>query len=105
MPCSSPRRKAGTRRRRSNEARETGMTKCWAEGDRKERKKGAPPRVEEMRGIQKQKTGKKGTKMYTAAGDRYGTMCYNRCGQSGLMLPAVSLGFWHNFGDTATMET
>ena len=81
------------------------MTKCWAEGDRKERKKGAPPRVEEMRGIQKQKTGKKGTKMYTAAGDRYGTMCYNRCGQSGLMLPAVSLGFWHNFGDTATMET
>ena len=105
MPCSSPRRKAGTRRRRSNEARETGMTKCWAEGDRKERKKGAPPRVEEMRGIQKQKTGKKGTKMYTAAGDRYGTMRYNRCGQSGLMLPAVSLGFWHNFGDTATMET
>ncbi|PRD45225.1 L-glyceraldehyde 3-phosphate reductase [Phyllobacterium phragmitis] len=31
--------------------------------------------------------------------DRYGTMKYNRCGRSGLHLPAISLGLWHNFGD------
>ena len=38
--------------------------------------------------------------MYTAKDDRYEKMKYNRCGRSGLMLPAVSLGLWHNFGDT-----
>ena len=32
------------------------------------------------------------------AADRYGRMTYHRCGASGLMLPAVSLGLWHNFG-------
>ena len=37
--------------------------------------------------------------MYTAKGSRYETMKYNRCGKSGLLLPAVSLGLWHNFGD------
>jgi L-glyceraldehyde 3-phosphate reductase len=31
--------------------------------------------------------------------DRYSTMTYRRCGASGLLLPAVSLGLWHNFGD------
>ena len=31
-------------------------------------------------------------------------MKYNRCGKSGLLLPAVSLGFWHNFGDTGNYE-
>ena len=40
--------------------------------------------------------------MYTADEKRYGTMKYNRCGSSGLLLPGVSLGLWHNFGDTAT---
>ena len=40
--------------------------------------------------------------MYTADEKRYGTMKYNRCGASGLLLPGVSLGFWHNFGDTAS---
>lgn len=39
--------------------------------------------------------------MYTASEKRYETMKYNRCGSSGLLLPGVSLGFWHNFGDTA----
>ena len=39
--------------------------------------------------------------MYKASDTRYNTMKYNRCGASGLLLPAVSLGFWHNFGDTA----
>ncbi|WP_294799041.1 aldo/keto reductase [uncultured Eubacterium sp.] len=37
--------------------------------------------------------------MYTASEKRYDAMVYNRCGNSGLKLPAVSLGFWHNFGD------
>jgi L-glyceraldehyde 3-phosphate reductase len=36
---------------------------------------------------------------YRAADTRYDTMVYNRCGRSGLKLPAVSLGLWHNFGD------
>ena len=36
---------------------------------------------------------------YKAAKDRYkGTVCYNRCGKSGLLLPAISIGLWHNFG-------
>lgn len=42
--------------------------------------------------------------MYQASSRRYETMTYNRCGKSGLMLPAISLGFWHNFGDTAARE-
>lgn len=37
--------------------------------------------------------------MYIASEKRYDNMIYNRCGNSGLKLPAVSLGFWHNFGD------
>ena len=40
--------------------------------------------------------------MYIANEKRYDKMKYNRCGKSGLMLPAVSLGLWHNFGDTAS---
>ena len=36
---------------------------------------------------------------YIPAPDRYETMSYRRCGKSGLMLPALSLGLWHNFGD------
>ena len=39
--------------------------------------------------------------MYTAKESRYDNMIYNRCGKSGLKLPAVSLGLWHNFGDTS----
>ncbi len=35
---------------------------------------------------------------YTPAKNRYETMEYRRCGRSGLMLPAISLGLWHNFG-------
>ena len=42
--------------------------------------------------------------MYTPAKERYETMEYNRCGESGLMLPKVSLGLWHNFGDTSDYE-
>jgi L-glyceraldehyde 3-phosphate reductase len=36
---------------------------------------------------------------YQPAADRYDEMIYNRCGRSGLMLPAISLGLWHNFGE------
>ncbi len=42
--------------------------------------------------------------MYEAANTRYDSMKYFRCGKSGLQLPAVSLGFWHNFGDTGVYE-
>ncbi len=42
--------------------------------------------------------------MYTANENRYENMQYNRCGASGLKLPAVSLGLWHNFGDTGNFE-
>ena len=43
--------------------------------------------------------------MYTPAKNRYTAMEYNRCGNSGLLLPKISLGLWHNFGDTANYET
>ena len=42
--------------------------------------------------------------MYNAHENRYDNMVYNRCGASGIKLPAVSLGFWHNFGDTARYD-
>jgi L-glyceraldehyde 3-phosphate reductase len=38
------------------------------------------------------------------ASNRYETMKYNRCGRSGLKLPAISLGLWHNFGDDTPHE-
>lgn len=43
--------------------------------------------------------------VYSAAGDRYENgMKYRRCGKSGIMLPEISLGLWHNFGDTAPLS-
>ena len=42
--------------------------------------------------------------MYQADNKRYTSMTYNRCGDSGLKFPAVSLGLWHNFGDTGSYE-
>ena len=42
---------------------------------------------------------------YLAAVDRYDTMSYRRCGRSGLRLPAVSLGLWHNFGHDRPLDT
>lgn len=39
--------------------------------------------------------------MYVFNEKRYEKMAYNRCGNSGLLLPAVSLGLWHNFGETS----
>ncbi len=42
---------------------------------------------------------------YLPASSRYDGMVYNRCGRSGLKLPAISLGLWHNFGGVDTLET
>ena len=42
---------------------------------------------------------------HTPAADRYDRMAYRRSGRSGLDLPAISLGLWHNFGDTRPWET
>lgn len=42
--------------------------------------------------------------MYVASEARYDKMIYNRCGSSGLKLPALSLGMWHNFGSVNDME-
>ena len=42
--------------------------------------------------------------MYQVDEKRYETMKYHRCGASGLMLPELSLGLWHNFGDTGVYE-
>src|SRR5918912_1790536 len=42
---------------------------------------------------------------YLAAAERYERMPYRRTGRSGLLLPAVSLGLWHNFGSDRPLET
>lgn len=42
---------------------------------------------------------------HVAAAGRYETMTYRPCGRSGLRLPLLSLGLWHNFGDTTALET
>jgi L-glyceraldehyde 3-phosphate reductase len=42
---------------------------------------------------------------HTPAADRYSRMQYRRCGRSGLMLPAISLGLWHNFGHDTPHQT
>ena len=42
---------------------------------------------------------------YLAAADRYDSMPYRRCGRSGLQLPPISLGLWHNFGGDRPMDT
>jgi L-glyceraldehyde 3-phosphate reductase len=41
---------------------------------------------------------------YVAADTRYETMLFRQCGKSGLKLPALSLGLWHNFGDSSPLE-
>src|SRR5687767_3032156 len=45
------------------------------------------------------------TSVYRAAGERYDSMEYRRSGRSGLKLPAISLGLWHNFGDDRALRT
>jgi L-glyceraldehyde 3-phosphate reductase len=41
---------------------------------------------------------------YVAASERYDAMSYRRCGRSGLQLPELSLGLWHNFGDDRSLD-
>ncbi len=41
---------------------------------------------------------------YTPASDRYSKLIYNKCGKSGLFLPSISLGLWHNFGGNDVYE-
>ncbi|MBM3605016.1 MAG: L-glyceraldehyde 3-phosphate reductase [Alphaproteobacteria bacterium] len=43
--------------------------------------------------------------MYQPSNDRYRTMTYRHCGRSGLKLPAISLGLWHNFGHDTPHQT
>src|SRR5579862_3589753 len=43
--------------------------------------------------------------MYKPSANRYEKIPYNRCGKSGLLLPAVSLGLWHNFGNVDDQKT
>ncbi|MGW0120144.1 L-glyceraldehyde 3-phosphate reductase [Streptomyces sp. NPDC003327] len=43
--------------------------------------------------------------LYRASADRYDAMEYRRTGRSGLKLPAISLGLWHNFGDDRALDT
>lgn len=42
--------------------------------------------------------------MYNAKEERYNDMNYNRCGKSGIKLPTISLGLWHNFGDNGNYD-
>ena len=42
---------------------------------------------------------------YQPASDRYEQLPYRRCGKSGLLLPALSLGLWHNFGNITPFGT
>src|SRR5215470_1248835 len=42
--------------------------------------------------------------LYSPASNRYDSMKYNRCGNSGLLLPAISLGLWHNFGSVDVFD-
>lgn len=51
------------------------------------------------------KTVVEGNAMYNPSEDRYDRMVYRRCGASGLKLPAVSLGLWHNFGHDFPHQT
>jgi len=44
-------------------------------------------------------------KTYLPSAHRYKEMTYHRCGRSGILLPAISLGLWHNFGDTDNLDT
>ena len=55
--------------------------------------------------IQKESMQKGRRSMYIAEKTRYENMKYNRCGASGLKLPVVSLGLWHNFGTNGNFDT
>ncbi len=60
-------------------------------------------RIAEVAGCRPDSTTGLGGTMPSA--NRYDTMKYNRCGRSGSMLPPISLGLWHNFGETTPRHT
>ena len=43
--------------------------------------------------------------MYKPRADRYDHMTYRHCGKNGILLPAISLGLWHNFGNITPLES
>ena len=47
----------------------------------------------------------RGVTEYRPADDRYASMTYRRCGRSGIMLPAISLGLWQNFGEDRPLDS
>src|SRR5262249_52110615 len=57
------------------------------------------------RSTRRRHTVRLGAMTYLAADNRYKSMTYRRCGRSGLRLPLLSLGLWHNFGDDRRRET
>src|SRR5687768_9469812 len=64
-----------------------------------------PPRAVVVRRSPRESRGQTRTPMsYVAAPSRYETMSFRQCGKSGLKLPALSLGLWHNFGDTTPLD-
>jgi L-glyceraldehyde 3-phosphate reductase len=42
--------------------------------------------------------------LYLASADRYKSVPFRRCGKAGLLIPAISLGLWHNFGGASRLE-
>ena len=66
---------------------------------------GSRPSIAALESIQTStKTEQRDVTSYIPAEDRYGSMAYRRCGRSGLLLPAVSLGLWQNFGDDRPID-
>src|SRR5690606_19144852 len=63
------------------------------------------PRQPDGRNVKRQRIDvEEKTMAWQPADNRYDTMTYNRVGRSGLKLPAISLGLWHNFGDDTPHE-
>ena len=60
------------------------------------------PRAVQRRGRRRYDAGMSN---YNPASSRYDVMTYRRCGRSGILLPAISLGLWHNFGDDRPLDT
>ena len=61
--------------------------------------------VRRRRGCDRRRLARRAMSSWVAAGERYDSMVYRRCGRSGLKLPAISLGLWHNFGFDRPLDT
>jgi L-glyceraldehyde 3-phosphate reductase len=64
------------------------------------------PKIQRAISVHENRTGgsMKIRDQYSPSSSRYESMTYNRCGRSGIKLPAVSLGLWHNFGGVDSLE-